>query len=116
AEELLEAARALTVTGSDGTVTQFGFALTTRMDNNAHIYGLKNFVIGFGGNWGNDAGEPDVMNPANRQAIELEQALIAENLVPHGADRVQARQIFWEGRAAMIIEGPWVMTSVRSEN
>jgi len=57
-----------------------------------------------------------VTNPANREAIELEQTLIDENLVPHGADRVQARQIFWEGRAAMIIEGPWVMTSVRSEN
>lgn len=116
AEELLEAARALTLKGPDGNVTQFGFSLTTRMDNNAHIYGLKNFVIGLGGNWGNAEGEPDVMNPANRAAIELEKALIDENLVPHGADRVQARQIFWEGRAAMIIEGPWVMTSVRSEN
>jgi multiple sugar transport system substrate-binding protein len=115
-EELLEAARALTLRDADGTVTQFGFALTTKMDNNAHIYGLKNFVIGLGGNWGNDEGEIDVMNPANREAIELEQTLIDESLVPHGADRVQARQIFWEGRAAMIIEGPWVMTSVRSEN
>src|SRR5680860_713029 len=86
------------------------------MDNNAHIYGLKNFVIGLGGNWGNADGEVDVMNPANREAIELEQALIDEDLVPHGADRIMARQIFWEGRSAMIIEGPWVMTSVRSEN
>lgn len=116
AEELLEAARALTITSDDGTVTQFGFSLTTRMDNNAHIYGLKNFVIGLGGNWGSADGEVDVMNPANREAIELEQALIDEDLVPHGADRIQARQIFWEGRSAMIIEGPWVMTSVRSEN
>ncbi len=115
-EEFLDAARALTLRDADGTVTQFGFSLTTKMDNNAHIYGLKNFVIGLGGNWGSPEGEVDVMNPANREAIELEQTLIDENIVPHGADRVQARQIFWEGRAAMIIEGPWVMTSVRSEN
>ena len=115
-EELLDAARALTIRGADGTVTQFGFSLTTKMDNNANIYGLKNFVIGLGGNWGTSAGDIDVMNPANREAVELEKALIDENLVPHGADRVQARKIFWEGHAAMIIEGPWVMTSVRSEN
>lgn len=115
-DEFLEAARALTKTSGDGAVTQFGFALTTKMDNNAHIYGLKNFVIGLGGNWGDADGGIDVMNPANRAAIELEKTLIDENIVPHGADRIQARQIFWEGRAAMIIEGPWVMTSVRSEN
>ena len=115
-EEFLEAARALTIRDADGTVTQFGFSLTTKMDNNAHIYGLKNFVIGLGGNWGTTEGEIDVTNPANREAIELQKTLIDENIVPHGADRVQARQIFWEGRAAMIIEGPWVMTSVRSEN
>lgn len=115
-EELLDAARALTIRGADGTVTQFGFSLTTKMDNNANIYGLKNFVIGLGGNWGTSAGDIDVMNPANREAVELEKALIDESLVPHGADRVQARKIFWEGHAAMIIEGPWVMTSVRSEN
>ena len=115
-DELLAAAEALTKRGPDGNVTQYGFSLTTKMDNNAHIYGLKNFVIGYGGNWGNAQGQLDVMNPANRQAIEFEKKLIDEGLVPDGADRIRARQIFWEGKAAMIIEGPWVMTSIRSEN
>ncbi len=114
-EEFVAAARALTRKGSDGNVVQFGYSLTTRMDNNAYVYGLKNFVIGFGGNWGRN-GKLDVMNPANRRAIELERDLIKAGVVPLGADRIRAREIFWQGKAAMLIEGPWVMTSVKSEN
>jgi multiple sugar transport system substrate-binding protein len=114
-EALMAAAKALTRKGPDGNVAQFGYALTTKMDNNAHVYGLKNFVIGFGGNWGRD-GKLDVMNPANRRAIEFERDLIKAGVVPLGADRIRAREIFWQGKAAMIIEGPWVMTSIKSEN
>ncbi len=114
-EELMAAAKALTKKGSDGNVAQFGYSLTTKMDNNGYIYGLKNFVIGFGGGFGKD-GKLDVITPANKRAIEFERDLIKAGVVPPGADRIQARQIFWTGKAAMIIEGPWVMTSVKSEN
>ncbi len=114
-EEFMSAAKALTKKGPDGNVTQFGYSITTKMDNNSYIYGLKNFVIGLGGGFGKD-GKLNVVTPENKRAIEFERDLIKAGVVPPGADRIQARQIFWTGKAAMIIEGPWVMTSVKSEN
>lgn len=114
-EQFMDAAKKLTKRGADGNITQYGYAITTKMDNNGHIYGLKNFIIGFGGHWGEN-GKIDAVNAANKKAVEFERDLINAKVVPVGADRIQARQIFWEGKAAMIIEGPWVMTSVKSEN
>lgn len=114
-DEFLAASKALTKKGPDGNVSQFGYSLTTKMDNNAYIYGTQQFVIGMGGSWGKD-GKPTAADPLNKKGIELERDMIKAGVVPMGADRIQAREIFWQGKAAMILEGPWVMTSVRSEN
>ncbi len=115
-EQLVAAAKALTKKQSDGTVSQFGYSLTTKMDNNAYLYGFSSFLIGEGGGWGKDAGHLDVMNDANKKAIEVERDLIKAGVVPLDADRIKARQLFYQGKAAMIIEGPWVMTSAKTEN
>ncbi|MGE5590483.1 MAG: ABC transporter substrate-binding protein [Bacillota bacterium] len=114
-EQFMAAAKALTKKDAAGNVTQFGYAIANKPDVNATIYGLSRFVIGLGGNWGKD-GNLDVMNPANRKAIEFERDLIKAGVSPIGADRIKAREAFWTGKAAMIIEGPWVMTSVQKEN
>lgn len=115
-QELLAAAKKLTKKAPDGTVSQFGYSLTTKMDNNAYIYGFSSMLVGHGGGWGKDAQNLDVMNPANKKAIELERDLIKAGVVPLDADRIKARQLFYQGKAAMIVEGPWVMTSAKNEN
>jgi multiple sugar transport system substrate-binding protein len=115
-EELLAAAKALTKKQPDGSVSQFGLSLTTKMDNNAYIYGFSAFLIGEGGGWGQDASHLTVETPANKRAIELERDLIRAGVVPLDADRIRARELFYQGKAAMIIEGPWVMTSAATEN
>lgn len=115
-EQLLAAAKALTRREPDKSVSQFGFSLTTKMDNNAYIYGFSSMLVGMGGGWGRDAQHLDIVTPANRKAIELERNLVKAGVVPLDADRIKARQLFYQGKAAMIIEGPWVMTSAKSEN
>jgi multiple sugar transport system substrate-binding protein len=115
-QELLAAAKKLTKRQPDGSVSQFGFSLTTKMDNNAYIYGFSSLMIGSGGGWGKDAQHLNVITPENRKAIELERDLIKAGVVPLDADRIKARQMFYQGKAAMIIEGPWVMTSAKTEN
>jgi len=115
-EQLLAAAKALTRKQPDGSVSQFGYSLTTKMDNNAYIYGFSSLMVGMGGGWGTDAQHLNVVTPANRKAIELERDLVKAGVVPLDADRIKARQMFYQGKAAMIIEGPWVMTSAKTEN
>lgn len=115
-EDLLAAAKKLTKREADGSVSQFGFSLTTKMDNNAYIYGFSTFLIGMGGGWGKDAANLNIVTPANKKAIEFERDLIQANVVPLDADRIKARSLFYQGKAAMIIEGPWVMTSAKVEN
>lgn len=115
-QQLLAAAKALTKKQPDGSVSQFGFSLTTKMDNNAYIYGFSSLMVGMGGGWGADAQHLNVITPENKKAIELERDLIKTGVVPLDADRIKARQLFYQGKAAMIIEGPWVMTSAKTEN
>ncbi|MCC6194255.1 MAG: sugar ABC transporter substrate-binding protein [Burkholderiales bacterium] len=115
-EQLIAAAKKLTKKQPDGSVSQFGYSLTTKMDNNAYIYGFSSIMVGLGGGWGADAQHLNVVTPANRKAIEVERDLIKAGVVPLDADRIKARQLFYQGKAAMIIEGPWVMTSAKSEN
>ncbi|MDN5344806.1 MAG: multiple sugar transport system substrate-binding protein [Clostridia bacterium] len=114
-EEFVAAAKALTKKDANGNVVQFGYTIANKPDVNANTYGLSRFVVGLGGNWGKEGGL-DVLNPNNKKAIEFEQDLIKAGVVPLGADRIKAREIFWQGKAAMILEGPWVMTSIKSEN
>jgi multiple sugar transport system substrate-binding protein len=115
-QELVDAAKKLTKRNSDGTISQYGYSLTTKMDNNAYIYGFASLMVGEGGGWGSDADNLDVQNPANKRAIELERDLIKADVVPLDADRIKARSLFYQGSAAMIIEGPWVMVSAKTES
>ena len=86
------------------------------MDNNAYIYGFSALMVGMGGGWGQSPEKLDVTNPANKRAIELERDLIKGKFVPLDADRIRSRALFYQGKAAMIIEGPWVMVSAKTES
>ena len=112
-EELLTSAKTLTKDAAGGK--QYGYSITTKMDVNGYIYGLSSFIAGFGGSWVK-SGKLDVSHPANTAAIEFERDLVKAGATPLGLDRIAARQAFYEGKAAMMIEGPWVMTSAAKEN
>lgn len=114
-EELVEAARKLTRRDPQGNVTQYGFSTVSRPVAELSSYGLGRFITGLGGNLGAN-GRPNANSPEVRRAVELYKELIASGAVAPGLGRIDARQMFWEGRAAMLIEGPWVMTSIQRLN
>ncbi len=113
-EELIEMAKALTVdTNGDGAIDQYGFAFPTV----THA-GVENMATSFlfeydpDGHWVNEAGE------LNRDAITFAwtqmRRLIADGSVPLGLDNNGKRQFWVEGRAAMMLEGPWIQGNINS--
>lgn len=113
-EELIEVARALTAdTNGDGTVDQYGFVFPTVTHP-----GVETTATSFlfehdpDGHWVDEAGQ------LNRDAITFAwtqmRRLIADGSVPLGLDNNAKRQFFVEGRAAMMLEGPWIQGNINS--
>lgn len=113
-EELIEVARALTVdTTGDGAVDQYGFVFPTVTHAGVETTATS-FLFEYDpdGHWVNEAGE------LNREAITFAwtqmRRLIADGSVPLGLDNNGKRQFWVEGRAAMMLEGPWIQGNINS--
>ena len=113
-EELIEVARALTVdTTGDGAVDQYGFVFPTVTHAGVETTATS-FLFEYDpdGHWVNEAGE------LNRNAITFAwtqmRRLIADGSVPLGLDNNGKRQFWVEGRAAMMLEGPWIQGNINS--
>ncbi|CAN5821731.1 sugar ABC transporter substrate-binding protein [soil metagenome] len=111
-EELIEFSRALTVE-RDGAVERYGFVFPTV----AHP-GVESTATAFifeydpDGHWVDEAGE------LNRDAIRFAwtqmRRLVEDGSVPLGLDNNAKRQFFVEGRAAMMLEGPWIQGNINA--
>lgn len=100
-DELRAAVDALNELDLEG-VSSWG-ATTTSHTN---LFGESNaFVLGMGGAWVRD-GEWAVTSPETVEAIELYRELTKQ--APPGNDGGQYRQLFADGRIAMIHDGNWV--------
>jgi maltose-binding protein MalE len=102
AEEFLALARRLT---HDGV---YGFAM-----NLNEPYWLVPFLGGYGG-WVMDAeSNPTLDTPAMVQALTFLASLRDQKLMPKGCDYQIAETLFKEGKAAMIVNGPWSWSGYR---
>jgi multiple sugar transport system substrate-binding protein len=115
-EELVAAAKKLTVRNASGQVIQYGLSTVSASVPELNSYGLSRFYSGMGGGLTDPNGHPKVNNPEVRKSILMMKEMLAAAAIPPGLGRIEARQFFWEGKAAMLIEGPWVMTSIKSLN
>lgn len=104
-EEFLAAAKALTVdTDGDGRIDQYGFPFVTDQSSQTY-FSLTYFLAGLGHGWvedGNLVAKDDL-----RQAVAMTADLIAAGATPTGLGSNDMRQLFWQGRAAMYIDGSW---------
>ena len=102
-EEFVALAKKLTRDG------QYGFAMET-----TEPYWLAPFLAGFGG-WVMDAEHrPTLDTPAMRQALGyLADLKNRQNLMPKESNYQNAHTLFQEGKAAMIINGPWSWADYR---
>lgn len=114
-EELMDAAKRLTVRDG-GRVVQYGLSMTSVAAPELWSYGLARWVTGLGGGITNDKGVPTATSLEVKRAVRMMKELLQAGAIPPGLGRIPSRQAFWEGKAAMLIEGPWVMESIKSQN
>lgn len=104
-EELLAAAKALTKNGI------YGFGSTTvEMDNMFNE--ASSFIVGEGQSWVKD-GQYNLTDPAVVKALDDYRALL--KLSPQGVSVEQKRQLFFDGKIAMIIDGPFIYGQAKSD-
>lgn len=108
-KEYLSAARVLTIDkNKDGIINQYGVGFQTAPGPGQYITGLLNFVLDSGAYWTNSKGEVTIDTPQMADAFGKWKTLLSENLTPRGMKINDVRQLFNEGKVAMIIEGPWM--------
>lgn len=100
-EELLTAAKALT----KGDV--FGFGATTTQHPNIYPE-VSSFVVGEGASWTKD-GKYNLTDPAVVKAVDDYRQVLKNT--PKGLSTETKRQLFFDGKIAMIIDGPFVLAN-----
>lgn len=107
-EELLDAAEALTIdrTG-DGRIDQFGMVWPTAATTASYVY-LTYMITGMGLDWVDSEGN-FISREDLRTAVGHIGRLVETGATPPGLDSNPARQLFWQGNAAMYIDGSWAV-------
>lgn len=107
--EYVRAARALTVDRDrDGITDVYGVGFQTAPGPGQYLTGLLNTVLDSGAYWTDDSGAVTIDTPQMADAFGKWKILLSENLTPLGVKINDIRQLFNEGRIAMLIEGPWM--------
>jgi len=110
--ELIEYAKKLTIDrDGDGNIDQYGFVFPTV----THA-GVETTVTSFlfeadpDGHWVDSEGQ--LNRDAIKSAWSVLSQLVQDGSVPMGVDNNGKRQFFVEGRAAMMLEGPWIQGNI----
>lgn len=111
-EEFFAAAQAVhEETGEWG----YAFSMDTAEEQNAYI-ATMHWVLGFGSDWAAPDSTPTANAPETIEAIEWQMRFIESGIVPVGMPTLDTRNLFKDGKVAFMIDGPWVMTLVKTEN
>jgi multiple sugar transport system substrate-binding protein len=105
AAEFVAASKTMTRdTDGDGRIDQYGFPFVTDKSSQTY-FSLTYFLAGLGHGWVKDG---KLVEKADlREAIAMTADLIAAGATPTGLGSNDMRQLFWQGRAAMYIDGSW---------
>lgn len=104
-EEFVAAAEALTLdSDGDGRIDQYGFPFVTDQSTQTY-FALTYLLAGLGHGWVEDGAL--VSRDRLREAVAMTGELIEAGVTPTGLGSNDMRQLFWQGRAAMYIDGSW---------
>lgn len=107
-QQFLAAAKALTLDkDKNGQIDQFGYGMPTATHPNIYMEATK-FIIGQGGHW-SKAGKLMLKDPRVIKGLKIYQSLYRDKVVPLGITDEQKRQYFFEGKIAMMTDGPWTL-------
>ncbi|SEJ10857.1 extracellular solute-binding protein [Demequina mangrovi] len=109
-DELIEVAKKLTIDeNGDGEPEQYGFAMP---DQDMGVF--STLLHSGGGDYITD-GVPAFDSAENVATMEKWQEAFVDGMIsPTGMDSTAAMELFGSGRAAMIFNGPWEITSAES--
>jgi arabinogalactan oligomer/maltooligosaccharide transport system substrate-binding protein len=80
---------------------------------NVDLYGHAAWLHGFGGRVMDDAGNLTIATPAAANAMAFARELVRTGAVPDDAQAPLVTSLFNEGRAAMVMSGPWFRADIR---
>jgi multiple sugar transport system substrate-binding protein len=104
-DAFMAAARALTVDrNGDGRADQHGFALASDKSSQTYM-NLSYLLTGLGYGW--TANGALLPKSQLREALAMTAQFVKENASPPALNSDQTRQLFWQGNAAMYIDGSW---------
>lgn len=103
-DELIEIARPLTGDGSYGFVSEW-----------ASTFSSAGFLHAFGGGVLTPDGKPDLSNSKNAEALAFLRKMLERDLLPREVTGAMVTAMFNDGRAAMIITGPWALGDFKKD-
>jgi maltose-binding protein MalE len=110
AEEFVRIAKATTRRAGDPANSRYGFVM-----NLTEPYWLVPFFTGYGGWVMNASHEPTLDQPAMVRALTFLRDLKDEyKVMPKESDYQVAETLFKEGKAAMLVNGPWSWAAYRA--
>ena len=80
---------------------------------NVDLYGHAAWLHGFGGRVMDDQGNLTIATPAAANALSFARELVQSGAVPDDAQAPLVTSLFNEGRAAMVMSGPWFRADIR---
>lgn len=112
-DEFVIAAKKLAKVKESGE-KQYGYSCATG-GNRIYAYGLMPLVICQGGKLVTK-GQPTATSPEVIKTISVLKDLIVSGAIPQGTNTTQMREIFWQGKAAMLYDGPWTYSRIQAVN
>ena len=94
---------------------QFGYAAMVKPGSYVETYmDVAQWVIASGGAFARD-GVPTLDDPANVAAIADFKAMFDAGVMPRDVDKSTYRQMWWQGKVAVLFDGSWMMGFAREE-
>ena len=94
----------------------FGYAAMVKPGSYVETYmDVAQWVIATGGHF-SEGGKPTINDPRNVEAIENFKALFDTGSMPRDVDKSTYRQMWWQGKVAVLFDGSWMMGFARAEN
>ena len=94
---------------------QFGYAAMVKPGSYVETYmDVAQWVIASGGSFAK-GGVPTLNDPANAEAIANFKAMFDSGVMPRDVDKSTYRQMWWQGKVAVLFDGSWMMGFARQE-
>lgn len=95
---------------------QFGYAAMVKPGSYVETYmDVTQWVMANGGRFAQD-GTPTIDAPKNIDAVKQFKALFDAGVMPRDVDKATYRQMWWEGKVAVLFDGSWMMGFARDKN